>query len=130
MARAIVRDDDVLSGRWRFEGTTIPIAAIRSDLRYGRAATKAQYRFMHLTDDEIDAALAFEYPAVRPSSLDVEYASVVMQCVCGEDTPMTSLTPRTEIVECICGRTWRIVINSEQIRRTVAEPDGSGPRRR
>ncbi|HET7056643.1 MAG TPA: hypothetical protein VFI12_09275, partial [Thermomicrobiales bacterium] len=114
-------------GRWRFEGTTIPIAAIRSDLRYGRTATKAQYRFMDLTDDEIDAALAFEYPAVRPSSLDVEYASVIVQCVCGEDTSVTSLAPRAEVVECICGRTWRIVINSEQIRRIAAEEPGSRP---
>jgi uncharacterized protein (DUF433 family) len=130
MARAIVRDEEVLSGRWRFEGTTIPIAAIRSDLRYGRAATKAQYRFMHLTDDEISAALAFEYPAVRPSGLDVEYASVIMQCVCGEDTPLTSLTPRSELVECICGRTWRIVIRSEQIQRIASDADESGPGRR
>jgi uncharacterized protein (DUF433 family) len=116
MARAIIRDDEVLSGRWRFEGTTIPIATIRSDFRYGRAATKAQYRFMHLTDEEIDAALAFEYPVVRPSTLDVEYASVILQCVCGEDTPMTSLTPRAEHIECICGRTWQVVIDYQQIR--------------
>ena len=127
MARAIVRDNDVLSGRWRFEGTTIPIAAIRSDLRYGRAATKIQYRFMHLTDEEIDAVEAFEYPSVRPPILDVEYASVVMQCVCGEDTPMASLAPRTDIVNCICGRTWRVAINAEQIRRVSTGGDASEP---
>ena len=124
MMRAIVRDDDVLFGRWRFEGTTIPIAAIRSDLRFGRAATKAQYRFIHLTDDEIDAALAFEYPTVRPPRLDVEYASVIMECECGEDTPMASLSPRTDVVECICGRSWRIVIDYQQIRD--GQSDGSG----
>ena len=124
MARAIIRDDDVLSGRWRFEGTTIPIAAIRSDLRFGRVATKAQYRFMHLTDEEIDAALAFDYPVVRPSTLDVEYASVIMQCICGEDTPMTSLIPRAELIECVCGRSWRVVIDYQQIRHV--QSDGSG----
>ena len=113
MARAIVRDDDVLSGRWRLEGTTIPVAAIRSDLRYGRAETKAQYKFMHLTDEEIDAVLAFDYPVVRHAALDVEYASVVVQCVCGEDTPMATLHPNSETVVCVCGRKWLILIESE-----------------
>jgi len=113
MPRAIVRDDEVLSGRWRFDGTTIPIAAIRSDLRYGRAETRAQYKFMHLTDEEIDAVLAFAYPVVRHAGLDVEYASVVVECVCGEDTAMATLHPSSETVVCVCGRKWRIMIESE-----------------
>lgn len=111
--RAIVRDDHILSGRWRFEGTTIPVAAIRSDFHYGRKETKAQYKFMDLTDQEIDAALAFVFPEVRDHGLTVQYASMQIECVCGEDVSLTKLRPSKEIISCVCGRRWRISVTSQ-----------------
>lgn len=75
-ARIIVRDDDNLSGRWHFEGTTIPIAVIVSDHDFGHDELKVLYRFMHLTDEEIMAGLAFEFPVVRGPIAFVEYASI------------------------------------------------------
>src|SRR3712207_4101362 len=107
-ARAIVRNDDVLSGRWHFEGTSIPIAVIVSDYAYGHAEVKAQYRFMGLTDEEIAAALAFEFPEIREPEVIVEYASILVACVCGEDTRKAATSPEVEVVECPCRRIWQV----------------------
>jgi uncharacterized protein (DUF433 family) len=110
MIRSIVRDGNVLSGRWRFDGTTIPIAAIRSDFQFGREETKAQYKFMELTDAEIDAVMDFSFPDIRERGLVVDYASLTMQCVCGEDTHKAMIAPMQELIHCICGREWLITI--------------------
>jgi uncharacterized protein (DUF433 family) len=107
-ARAIVRDDGVLSGRWHFEGTTIPIAAIVSDHHFGHSELKTQYRFMNLSDDEISAALAFTFPVIRPSLAFVDYASITVSCVCGEDTHKAATGPEVQMIECPCRRTWSI----------------------
>jgi uncharacterized protein (DUF433 family) len=115
MSRNIVRDNNVLSGRWRFEGTTIPIAAIRSDYQFGRRETKKQYAFMDLTDEEIDAALAFEFPLIRELQTVVEYASLTVNCVCGEDTHQAAVWPVFEIVDCICDRHWRVSVLTELV---------------
>jgi hypothetical protein len=42
------------------------------------------YRFMHLSDEEVANVLAF--PAIRESSMDMDYASVVIHHECGEVT--------------------------------------------
>ena len=112
-ARDIVRDADILSGRWHFEGTTIPIAAIISDHDYGHDELKDQYRFMNLSDEEIKAAMAFEFPEVRDPVAYLEYASVTMECVCGEETRKAATSPEVETVECPCRRTWHLVITPE-----------------
>jgi hypothetical protein len=106
--RAIVRHGDILGGRWRLEGTSVPIALIRSDAQLGQAETLRQYRFMELTAAELSDVLAFAFPEVRGSRLMVNYASVTIHCVCGEDTPGTSVGPRMSDVHCICGRVWQL----------------------
>lgn len=112
-ARTIVRDGALLSGRWHFEGTTIPIAAIRSDHHFGHSELKAQYRFMNLSDDEISAALKFTFPVIRPPLAVVDYASITMSCVCGEDTHKAATGPEVQTIECPCRRTWSIDLTPE-----------------
>jgi len=127
-ARNIVRDDDILSGRWHFEGTTIPIAVIVSDHDFGHDELKDQYRFMHLTDEEITEALAFEFPVVRVPIAFVEYASIAMECVCGEDTRKAATSPGIEIIECPCRRTWNVAITPELLSYHPLSPVGNGAR--
>lgn len=112
--RAIVRSPELLSGRWHFEGTSIPIAALLSDYRFGRDAALEQYRFMKLTDEEIDAALAFAFPVVRAATIQVQYAALVLRCECGEDLQATVAWPHTEPIACVCGRTWHTPVAIEQ----------------
>jgi uncharacterized protein (DUF433 family) len=127
-ARAIVRDADVLSGRWHFEGTTIPIAAIVSDHQFGRTEVMEQYHFMHLTDEEITNALLFEFPAVREPMAFVEYASITMECACGEDTRKAATTPAIESIECPCRRTWTVAIEPRLESYRPPQAAGNGAR--
>jgi len=108
--RKIVRDPDILSGRWRLEGTTTPIADIRREASLGRDGLKERYAAINLTDEEIDAIMAFIFPAIREPSLTVEPDEVTVHCVCGEST----LGPGPQI-ECPCGRTWSVTAEMERI---------------
>ena len=85
--RPIVRDSNMLSGRWRIDGTEIAIAAIGQDYAQGMEELKRQYRSAHLTDEEIQAALAFEFPAVREPDVEIPLSPLTVHCECGEDTP-------------------------------------------
>jgi hypothetical protein len=67
-----------------------------------------QYQFMQLTAAELGDVLAFVFPAVRPETLSVNYASVTMHCLCGEDTPNTTVGLPIDDVYCICGRVWHL----------------------
>lgn len=114
-SRPIVRDPDKLSGRWHFEGTTIPIATLVADYQYGRDEELEQYRFMQLTSEEIDAALAFDFPTVRDATIQVQYAALVLGCECGEDMQTTAAWPNVEFVDCLCGRRWHIPLQLERV---------------
>ena len=105
-ARDIIRDPDILGGRWHFNGTSIPVAAVPTDHAHGSAELDGSYRFMQLTDDEIANALAFDFPAIRESRMETQYASVLMHCECGENTPKATTWPTETQVDCACGRTW------------------------
>lgn len=108
--REIVRDPNILSGRWRFDGTSIAVADVRLDADASREAATARYRFAGLTDDEITSAMAFVFPDVRTTQVNLEYAAVVVNCACGEDTYKSGLTAMRTIVECACRRKWRITV--------------------
>jgi uncharacterized protein (DUF433 family) len=118
--RKIIRHPDVLDGRWHFDGTTIAVASVRLDHANGGAEHDGSYRFMDLTEDEIGSALAFTFPAIRESSMDTLYASVVMHCECGEDTSQAMTWPTESHLQCQCGRTWlvevtfRLLVQSHQ----------------
>ena len=115
--RPIVRDPNILSGRWRIDGTEIAIAAIRQDCALGMEDIKRQYRSAHLTDEEIQAALVFEFPAVREPDIEIHLSSLTVHCECGEDTPQAAgAGSQVQIVTCVCGRRWRISLHVERDR--------------
>jgi hypothetical protein len=106
VTRAIVRSPLVLDGRWTFEGTSIAIAQIRYDLgRMSRDDVLRSYRFMDLTECEIDMVAAFPFEPVRDLTLSVTTAAVTVHCLCGEDTPVV-ITDTKHVAICICGRDW------------------------
>jgi uncharacterized protein (DUF433 family) len=108
MARLIVRDPDVLSGRWRIEDTLISVAMIREEGNdVGRAETLHTFEFMNLTVQEYEAVMDFEFPDLRGVVVDPVLLSVIVQCACGEDTPAL-LTDIENGIPCICGRKWKI----------------------
>lgn len=108
--RKIVRDPEILSGRWRLEDTTTPIADIRREAHLGRGGLKERYAAINLTDEEIDAIMAFIFPAIREPSLTVGLEDVTVHCVCGEATP-----GHGPEIECPCGRTWHVAAEMQRI---------------
>ena len=87
-----------------------PIADIRREANLGRDGLKEQYAAINLTDEEIDAIMAFIFPAIREPTLTVELDEVTVHCVCGESTP----GPGPQI-ECPCGRSWYVAAEMERI---------------
>ena len=112
--REIARDPTVLDGRWHFAGTQIPIANVRTDYHHSTPDEQAAYRFPNLSGEEVDAALAFEFPAIRSTEVEIQYASVIVSCECGEATSQATAWP-TVIVDCVCKREWRISIQIEPV---------------
>ena len=110
-ARSIVRDTDVLNGRWRLAETMVAIADIRRNAHLGRDALKERYAIILLTDEEIDAVMAFVFPAVRDPGVSIHSTSITVHCPCGEVTDV----PREAIVKanCVCGRVWRVSADIE-----------------
>lgn len=121
-ARAIVRDPEVLDGRWRFAGTSISIAAIRADYLATQEELGDQYRFAGLTDEDIQAALAFDFPEIRDVQIQMEYAAITVSCSCGEDMHSAATWPVAQTIECLCQRKWRVTVTP--VREDVAESDG------
>jgi uncharacterized protein (DUF433 family) len=109
--RAILRDPDILFGRWRFDGTKIAVAEVRAAYNADPQSAIAAFQRQGLTREDINSALAFAFPDVRSLSISQNYGSVTVHCVCGEDTSATLHQPTCAIVQCPCGRRWRIVVN-------------------
>jgi uncharacterized protein (DUF433 family) len=112
--RDIIRDPAILDGRWHFATTTIPIADVRNDFNSSSPEQQEGYKFPNLSPEEIRAALGFAFPVVRKTDVEVHYASVVVHCECGEDTPHATSWP-TVIVECVCKREWRVTMLVEPV---------------
>ena len=115
--RNIVRDPEVLSGRWHLEGTHVPIADIRrrAQFGHGRDEIKRLYAAIDLTDEELDAIMEFVFPAIRQPSVDVQQGSATVHCECGEDTPGELGGHADGEIECPCGRTWRVTAKLERL---------------
>ena len=112
MTRPIVQHPLIMAGRWRLDGTTISVADIRHDgHRLGRTDTLRAYGFLDLTDPELDAIMAFDFPAVRELVVNLASSSVKVECTCGEDTPAASTEPIVT-VHCICGRIWQVSVTT------------------
>lgn len=126
-ARAIVRHPEILGGRWHFESTSIAVADVVLDYEAGRSGALESYRFAGLSDEEIEAALAFEFPAVRDVDVSLEYGSVRVECVCGEHTQKSGVWPLIAEVECPCRRTWRVTVEpvTEKEREPKRQPSAA-----
>ena len=123
-SREIVRRPDVLDGRWHFDGTTVAVAAVRSDHASADIGPNDTYLYSDLTGAEIADALDFVFPILRESWMDVHYASVMIHCECGEDTPRATTWPDALRIECPCGRIWLVeIIHRLVTQQTTVEAD-------
>jgi len=113
ISRAIVRDPEVLGGRWRLAGTLVPIADIRLQAQIGNEKLRQRFGVIELTDEEIDAIMAFEFPALRDPAVSVHATTMTVYCPCGVATDI----PRGEAVksDCVCGRLWHVSATIELV---------------
>jgi hypothetical protein len=111
--RPIVRDHDILNGEWRFDGTLIAIPNLRSDIKRGGKRARDAYRAMGLSDADIDAGLAFEFPVIGDPAVEVPFMVVTVRCACGVRRKTTVTAPMYETDLCVCGRKWRIPVGIE-----------------
>jgi hypothetical protein len=120
--RAIVRDAAVLCGRWCLEGTTLAIAEIRADYHSIPDRLPGSYKYLDVTPAELEAILAFPFPALRPTQVNLLYGAFQVECECGEDTPAALTDIHDRPVRCICGREWwiRLVAETNPLVSTTA----------
>src|SRR5690349_1123003 len=109
-AREIVRDLTLHNGRWHFAGTLIYVDALVKDYRRAGEAIRPGYRAMGLTDAEIDAAIAFPFPAVNGPELAADAVVLQVRCACGMRYHAIVHPPAYETDACTCGRVWRVGI--------------------
>jgi uncharacterized protein (DUF433 family) len=112
--RSIVRDDDILDGEWRFDGTLIAIRNLRRDIERGGMRAYDAYRSMGLSDDEIQAALTFAFPVIEQPAVEASFVAIAIRCACGVHRQTTVSAPTYETDPCICGRRWRIAMAIEE----------------
>jgi uncharacterized protein (DUF433 family) len=112
--RSIVRDDDILDGEWRFDGTLIAIRNLRRDIERGGMRAYDAYRSMGLSDDEIQAALTFAFPVIEQPAVEAPFMAIAIRCACGVHRQTTVSAPTYETDPCICGRRWRIAMAIEE----------------
>ena len=126
MSTKIVRDPAILSGRWRLEGTMIPIADIRNDFYRFHDGPAETYRFGSLSAEQVAAALSFPFPALREATVALTPTAVIVHCACGESTEQFSTGwPETE-VDCVCGRCWCVRLVAEEREKSGARLDRIG----
>ncbi len=104
LPRPIVSHRLQLDGRWHLAGSTIAVGEVRLDhAAWGRDSS---YRYPGVSADELASCLAFDFPAVRESSVAMLAGTTVVSCACGEDT--TAAGGLDEPIQCVCGRVWRL----------------------
>jgi hypothetical protein len=128
--RAIVRDADDASSRWRFEGTNILVSDIKRDYLAGQANMRGTpYEALGLTRAEIDSALSFEFPPLNDVAFRVDVVGFDIHCVCGERRQTMAAPPSFETDQCVCGRTWRITVGIEAGSGVPGSPSPNGQTR-
>ena len=114
MAVEIVSTPDTCSGRWRFAGTRLWASIPKIYIDRGRAWLKEQWP--DLTDEMIDAAVAWDFPPNRDTPR-VSVEDVDVQCVCSDDTYTDVAASRSEVdrihVCRACGKRWRVTVTVE-----------------
>jgi hypothetical protein len=107
-ALQIVRDLTLHDGRWHFAGTLIFIDALVQDHRRQGEAIRPGYRAMGLSDEEIEAAITFPFPAVNGREMMAEAIVLDVRCECGIRRKTVVSPPAYETDACPCGRVWRV----------------------
>ena len=113
-SRPIVRHPSILDGEWRFDGTLIAIRNLRRDIERGGPRARTAYRSMGLSDAEIEAALAFDFPVIEQPAVEAPFLAVAIRCACGVHRQTTVSAPTYETDLCVCGRRWRIAMAIEE----------------
>ena len=106
----------------------MPIADIRRRAQFGqgREEIKRLYAAINLTDEELDAIMQFQFPAIRKPSVDIRQGSATVHCECGEDTPGEISNHSDDEIDCPCGRTWRVAAKLERLSgpESMSLPEG------
>jgi hypothetical protein len=98
---------------------------MQRDLRRNPEGARTAYRELGLSEAELDAAMAFSFPAVREVGAIVQGVTVEIHCVCGERRIAVGLPPNLELDACICGRVWRVPVQVELARDSASPEDRS-----
>jgi len=115
-SRPIVRDPDELYGRWRFDGTRIPVADVRLAVTADPTAAMETLQLASLSPDDIEAAMAFEFPVLHGPEVHLAFGVVNWTCVCGEEESISHEQVGSTIVrECPCGRRWSVQLTLAQV---------------
>ena len=113
MTARIVRTSDTLHGRWRLDGTRLPVSLFKR-------CTEAELLdgWPYLTPEQIAAAKAFEVPAVHAIAVPhIHLGDLNARCRCGED-----LEADVRRLWCpLCGRVYRV---SVKLTETTAQSGG------
>lgn len=114
---------DTVSGRYLISGTSIFVAQLQRDFNENGDLSRAPYQGMGLTDDEIDQALAFTFPPARAPHIDPVLVAFDIVCACGEPRHTIVTPPTFETDACICGRAWRIQVDSQPLPVSATSAD-------
>jgi hypothetical protein len=120
--RPIVRDSAVGDSPWCIEGTRFSVMQIQQDWARSGEPALAGYRRLGLTDDELAAVLAFQFPSIGTRQIEPEIIGLAVQCECGIKR-RTHVTPPTyETDACPCGRVWQVQVTLTPVVRPDTEP--------
>lgn len=106
-ARAIVRTPDTCNGRFRLAGTRLTVAFFKRNDPEDILAN-----WDYVTREEIEAARAFEVPAVHAIAVPRVYPSdITGRCRCGDDLEIDGRRLRCWA----CGRVYRLTMRLTEI---------------
>ena len=117
-ARGIVRDQDVMFGRWRIADTMFAVADIQSDYASRPLASGIPTYYQSLSAYEISQALDFRFNPVRRPQVHLIYGSFALACECGEDAFVTSMDESLIEITCQCGRKWMLELALIEVANT------------
>ena len=129
LPRPIVRDPTIGDSPWCIEGTRIAVIHVQQDYARSGEAALDIYRRMGLSDEELAAALAFQFPSIGAHAIEPEIIGVAIQCECGIKRTTHIAPPTYETDACPCGRVWQVEVNLTPVVRPDTEPgarDGRG----
>lgn len=121
-SRPIARDPAVGDSPWCIEGTQIAVMQLQQDVRQRGDAARAAYRLMGLTDEELDAALAFRFPSIGVGVIEPEIIGLAVQCECGIKRKTHIAPPAYETDACPCGRVWQVQVQLTPTVRPDTDP--------